>query len=189
MKGLVAIIFVGLLGASVASAEVLCVKNSTKSSKVKNSRVSINLGGQLATSPTTCPAGFKQVADLGQASGLSLLSGQTLTGIFNLSGGNGEGYAADSISFSKPIVAPPTVEVVKPGLTSSTCTGSVSNPTAPAGRLCIYQAYQSNISSIGTYDPTSINFNSASKYGAALYGYASGAGNFFTWGTWAVSAF
>jgi hypothetical protein len=121
---------------------------------------------------------------------LTVLSpGETETGSYDAEGtatAIGD-LASASISFAIPLASSPTPTIVTSGTTAA-CLGSVTAPTAAPGQLCIYEGGGENIGEIGAHDPVNGNGGSASPYGAGLVVDSSGMGNFYSDGTWAVTA-
>ena len=114
----------------------------------------------------------------------TLPSGKTLTGVYaaidHNDGGTAQGY--DSISFQFPLTSPPTVRIVAQGTTTPECQGTVANPTAAAGNVCIYR-WSGNAPvpfspdlSIGSSGKTGLFLNFVAT--SLAYGY----------GSWAVTA-
>jgi hypothetical protein len=175
-----------------AHADVLCVKNSQRIS-VSRSRVNVRLPSLITTATSTCPSGYTQVTPYVKQE----TTRTSFTGLWNLSSTRGGIYADATISFPERLNAAPTQTIfVEAGTTNPTCTGTVSNPTAPAGVLCIYESYGSNMrgnftfryfmySGIGDISESSSN---ASTLGGAMYGYSEDTTTgFYAWGSWAVS--
>jgi hypothetical protein len=67
---------------------------------------------------------------------------------------------------------PPTAE----------CPGSGANPRAQPGHLCLYETFNGNTSSRG------VQAVSDPRSGAEVFASAAGAGNYFTFGSWAVTS-
>ena len=75
--------------------------------------------------------------------------------------------------------------------TSTTCTGTVASPTAPAGDLCIYAGTEELVGAAFKNVTNETGAAGASKFGAAIAfeGTATGEGNkVFALGVWAVTA-
>jgi hypothetical protein len=116
----------------------------------------------------------------------TLPAGQTLKGSFYLLGtaaGAGQ-YASGSISFLYPLAAAATSNFIPAGTSPPAgCPGTVANPQAAAGVLCVYEQASSNAGTKGI-DPGS---GQPVKYGAGLYVASAAAGVFFSDGSWAVT--
>ena len=67
---------------------------------------------------------------------------------------------------------------------ANVCTGNVSNPTAPAGTVCIYPY---SLSNNATYSGFAVPFNN-SRSGFEVRGTASGVGDIYFQGIWAYQA-
>jgi len=108
-----------------------------------------------------------------------LQSGKTLRGHYNMTSsaaGAGE-ITGEQISFGFTLSAAPTR-----GTTVSDCPGSVSNPQAAPGKLCLYDRQRLNI---GSTDPTVFNIDT---HGAEVEDHAAATGGYYDIGTWAVTA-
>jgi hypothetical protein len=118
-------------------------------------------------------------------------SGKTLRGTFAAHGqASGAGAAADAISFIAPISAPPTPHVLEFGDPSTAqCPGTLANPRAARGHLCIYVGSLEN-AVVAVADPVSNVLNQASRFGATVLVLSTGGAgtNFGSRGTWAVTA-
>lgn len=180
------ILLIILLSTSVY-AETLCLKKKIKI-PVVNSKVTVKITNKFIKTATTCPTGYEPVFEPDSG---TLAPGATLTGVYNATGISTQDYAADSISFQKPLSSAPTVEIVRLSSSGTNCTGTFENPTAPSGYLCIYESYSGNLvpgsNGILVYDLAGSLINVASKQGAALYIYKNNSSNFYGWGSWAVT--
>jgi hypothetical protein len=123
------------------------------------------------------------------ALGTQLTSGKTETGVYFAEGTATTiaDLAAASISFPVPLASAPTPVLVSSGPTAN-CQGSASNPAAAPGYLCVYVGTSTNIAVSGIYDPFGGNAGTASAYGAGIVIDSAGSGNFYSDGTWAVTA-
>lgn len=139
--------------------------------------------GQLGAVPATLP------------------SGTTLRGAFFVGGSSAGGneIATGEISFGLRLaVAPVAHFVVQRASSPPACSGSVTAPQAAPGHLCIYEGGHSQTSIRGFRDPAAIgDFEDPVRRdtgarvrpeGAGLVVYATGGGNFYSVGTWAVTA-
>jgi hypothetical protein len=185
------IVTCSLLSASVVFADVLCVKN-----KVGVLQDAINLKKNLKrVTGNTCPAKHTLLMDLSNLVGETgnlpkAATGKTFTGTFS-TGGRATAigdWLSDSINFPTQLANAPVPHVIEDGgLPTTECPGTFSNPSALAGHLCIYVSYQDGVANHTVWSPTTSNSDEASVYGAAIYSYATGAGRFYSWGTWAVT--
>jgi hypothetical protein len=119
-----------------------------------------------------------------------LPSGKTETGVYFAEGTatiTGD-LASASISFAVPLASSPTATIVPSGTTTADCPGSVRTPTAAAGALCVYIGAEQNVGAIAAYDPFGDAGGTASPYGAGVVVDSTAAGNFYSDGTWAVTA-
>jgi hypothetical protein len=104
--------------------------------------------------------------------GSVLPSGQTETGVYFA-----EGTAASA----------PTPAVVTSGGTTD-CPGSVSAPAAASGYLCVYVGINRDIGEEAVYDPYGDSGDTTSRWGAGFIVDSNAPGNFYSDGTWAVTA-
>jgi hypothetical protein len=112
----------------------------------------------------------------------SLRSGQTLTGTYAWAGniGVGEFVPAVPISFPIPLAAGPAVNYLPPASApTAACPGTVDDPTATPGNLCIYGRRQDGAV------PT-IELEGAGRTGVRLFPIDTGDTQYD--GTWAVTA-
>ncbi len=192
IKNTLLVIFLyALLSSSFVSADVICVKNKVP---LVNGEISLKRSVKRVTS-STCPGRHTFLMDLSNLVGETgdlpaAASGKTFSGTF-ATGGTATGvgdFSSDSITFPTKLASDPIPHVVEFGGPATTeCPGSFSIPQALAGHLCIYVGDRSNVENHRIWDPISSNGEDASIYGAAMYAYATGAGRFYSWGTWAVT--
>lgn len=121
--------------------------------------------------------------------GGTLPAGSTETGSWNWNAPVPSQYVIAPISFTIPLAAPlsgANVHYSTEANFSDTCTGTVGNPTAPSGTLCVYREY-----SAGAFQTISPVTQDGSGQGAdvtgALLVEISPAGADFGFGTWAVT--
>jgi hypothetical protein len=85
----------------------------------------------------------------------TLPSGKTLTGVFQATDalpGKAKGFAEATISFTFPLAASPSVEVIQAGGSATEhCPGSAEAPSAASGYLCLFT--MSSTGPVGTYNP------------------------------------
>jgi hypothetical protein len=118
-----------------------------------------------------------------------LPSGKTETGVYFAEGTAttvGD-LASSSISFTVPLASTPTTTIVASGTTPS-CPGSVRAPSAAPGSLCVYVGVTVDAPEMALYDPFGDSGGTASPYGSGVVVDSGGAGNFYSDGTWAVTA-
>ena len=138
----------------------------------------------------------------------TLPPGATETGAWTISeSSSGSLVTSAPISFSIPLAEPieegnarafnqKATEEEEFG--TSGCKGTAAEPTAPAGKLCVYTAYEFSEHAEGVFEPRSFegDFGAASVSGAVLSGpFLLGnlknleePGIVESWGTWAVTA-
>jgi hypothetical protein len=97
-------------------------------------------------------------------------------------------YAWDQISFGFELASAPAEHFLPVGSPStSQCPGTAGNPQAAPGHLCVYEAISDNRSDVIPFGATGTP-SSASRWGAGLWFIPAAAGNFYSYGTWAVTA-
>ena len=99
---------------------------------------------------------------------------------------------AASFAFARQLIAPPiaiAANVIPPGGTSTAnCPGSVFNPEAAPGHLCIYERNRSSlVGSVRVFNTTTHEFFTTTPTGFALLISTSSAGQAWANGRWAVS--
>jgi len=180
----------GQLGKNSVGSKQL-KKNAVTSAKVKNgSLLSADFKAGQLPKGATGPQGSK--GEKGDAGPLlnTLSSGQTLRGSFN--GGNGANAASDlveaSISYPFPLAANVVAHVIQLAeAPPSQCPGTVSNPQAQAGNLCIFVAGKNSAGTVGSYG--TVDGSSDYRFGASVYARSPAATTVSEiWGTWAVTA-
>ncbi|HWX40512.1 MAG TPA: hypothetical protein VN345_05120 [Blastocatellia bacterium] len=94
--------------------------------------------GKQGPSGTTGPEGSPWTV------GSKLPSGKSETGTWAYRGSKENGAVGSaSISFTLPVKpTPPAIEFVYAGKTGTHCVGTAELPTAPAGYLCVYDAFE-----------------------------------------------
>lgn len=125
--------------------------------------------------------------------------GQTLTGAYNLEGTNSaapvgsHSYAGGVISFQFRLAAVPAVHFIPAkGTPPAQCPGSVGNPQARSGNLCIYEVESKNEEGVLAFNPSEPGSKEgASPFGATLSLESTAStkesAGFFSLGTWAVT--
>jgi hypothetical protein len=122
-------------------------------------------------------------------------SGDTLRGTWVVTdravGAAGE-TSESSVSFPFALASAPTVHFVADATAPTPeCPGSLSDPQAVAGHLCVYQsAVHINTSSTTIFDPlvdAASGAAKSSRFGFSMRTTSSGAGVVRTTGTWAVT--
>ena len=123
-----------------------------------------------------------------------LPSGRSETGVYDVvfyvvstSGGRG---GTTAISFPIPLATAPTANLLEAGQPSTAaCPGSVSDPTAAPGELCIYEGVEYNVSGFEETD-TEDDGPGANRFGMGLFVEPGSTldENGYSEGTWAVTA-
>lgn len=151
--------------------------------------------GPAGTAGPTGPAGA--TGSPGPAGELAdtLPSGRTLRGAYAFSGDNTPADSAPAdghISFQIPLPITPVAEVVEKGsAATANCPGSVTNPTARPGVLCVYESAISDNTGLTAFSPETGAHGIATRFGVGLFiTAASGPSsvNRTSKGTWAVTA-
>lgn len=121
-----------------------------------------------------------------------LPSGQTMRGVWGMRDNNqtefGRGY--DGVDFPMPLPAGVLADVVPKNSTTANCTGTVLEPTAAAGRMCVYVGgFSTNGASYDVFPPDGGNGNTdeTGKYGMIVSS-SSNDTDTATYGSWAVKA-
>jgi hypothetical protein len=194
-------LFLALCGGSYAALKL--PKNSVGSKQLKkNSVTSVKVkAGSLLTSDFKRSQRKSLVGPRGPqgATGAAgpvtgnLPSKATLRGVYNVdfvAAGADELHGA-AIDFPLRLPAAPKVEVLAVGAPpTANCAGSVKNPTAAPGYLCVYKNLQNNstVFAVCNLDCDAFPTPDAEAYGAALYLHSTAAGRASVEGTWAVTA-
>lgn len=188
-------LFVALGGASYAATQL--PKNSIGSKQIKKGSIQLNDLSKGARSRLAGAVGARgpvgQTGPAGPAGPQTstLASGQTLRGVFNLdfqaaAGGDGLG---DDISFGLNLPQAPRVEIVDPETTTPNCQGSVQNPQAARGFLCVYEIFEDNTGTFAVCDSECETEGPAAEaWGAEIYLFAKAKGRAFVDGAWATTA-
>ncbi len=120
----------------------------------------------------------------------SLPSGQTLTGVWATDGNAAAGgdAAQTEISFAFPLASSPSTNIVLSGGSSTAaCPGTLANPQATSGNLCLYEDSPTNANTLTTGNPVTNTGNSSSRFGATVNIRSIASGFFGDNGTWAVT--
>jgi hypothetical protein len=97
------------------------------------------------------------------------------------------------VSFAFPLAAPPAVDLVDDGVAPpAQCPGSLANPQASPGHLCVYEspAHQ-NATNLLVVEPTldvASGLGKASRFGFSMRANSIVPGAVRTSGTWALTA-
>ena len=197
-------LFLALSGGSYAAFKL--PKNSVGAKQLKkNSVTSVKVkGGSLLTSDfkksqrtkLVGPRGAQgPVGPAGPAGPVTgdLPSKTTLRGVYNLDfvATATDQIEGGSISFPLRLPAKPTVQVIGiGGAPTANCAGSVANPQAAPGYLCVYKYLETNTTNFAICDLDCSGFPvpTAERTGVLLYLHSTNAARTFAGGTWAVTA-
>ena len=120
-----------------------------------------------------------------------LPAGKTLTGVYAASGSAEgkfpEGLVSTGVSFALPVPGEPVVHYIKAGETTlpEGCKGTVSEPGAEEGNLCVFSQSEVNTASVGA---TLSGSPTLGTIGAKVTGTPAAKGLVVIGGTWAVTA-
>jgi len=201
-RGRAGMVLVFVLGLAVATAATAGASSLITGRQVKDGTIgardlSKSLRKQVKKVGARGPRGLQ--GPKGDAGPLTatLPVGQTLRGVFNL---DAQAAAADqilgqSLSFGLSLRTAPTLVIRPAGAPANTQgPGSVGDPQAPSGVLCVYLFSKSNLKPLLPDFPDGLRFldfpNSnptANNFGAELFIVSAAAGRFFADGTWAVT--
>jgi hypothetical protein len=121
-----------------------------------------------------------------------LPSGKTVRGVYSMSGtaDAASDYGSSPISFGWMLPAAPTAHFIEEGdAAPADCPGTAEMPAARPGHLCIYEGTMTNLAVRGFQDPiTASSGDFVRRYGAEVSGRAAAAGDYWTSGSWAVTA-
>jgi hypothetical protein len=123
----------------------------------------------------------------------NLPAGVTLRGNYMVAGDNAGSTIHNAVSYGLRLSAAPTVNyIVAGGTPPAACPGTVTNPQAAAGNLCVYEIEADNASSFrGVCDAETSGcpLGSASRDGFAVFVAPSTGGTpLYVFGSWAVTA-
>jgi hypothetical protein len=162
-------------------------KNAITSAKVKNHSlraVDFKRGQLPSEIAPQGPAGPP-----GPVTG-DLPAGSTVRGAFNVdfvAAEAGEIQGA-SISFGLWLPQKPTVVVLAPEAPpTAACPGSLTNPAAAPGTLCVYENTSSNATELTVCNAACVG-STAERYGAELFLHATNPGRAYVDGSWAATA-
>jgi hypothetical protein len=97
-------------------------------------------------------------------------------------------FAVDVVSYQFPLPSTPIDRYLAPGAApTAECPGSVDNPKAVPGHLCVYSQKRAGVQT--SFSGDGMGFDALDRYGFAVNVVSSGtAGNFYDYGSWAVTA-
>ena len=117
--------------------------------------------------------------------------GKTIRGttfIFGTASG-GTQYFDGEINFGFSLPAAPTVRYINQGAAPpAQCPGTVANPQALPGNLCIYERLNINGPTRFAYNPLTNGFNASSRFGTGIAVYSGAAGQVEIDASWAVTS-
>jgi hypothetical protein len=112
----------------------------------------------------------------------TLPSGKTLKGHYHVESGEGVPDAGQGYTYQLPLTAPATEHFLASGeKPTAQCPGSVEDPKAAPGNLCIYEGTNH------TNDSVSLG-SEESKFGFGILVSRKAVGGFWSIGSWAVTA-
>jgi hypothetical protein len=160
------------------------VKKLAPKLSVKHAKTADAAAAAVAAVHATSATSATTATTAASATGLPgpLASGQTERGVFGLAGHQTTGtdfISETGISFPIPLAAAPAFNVVI-GAPTTKCPGTVSNPTATAGQLCLYTNLLNNV--------TGLTDDTLEKFGVSVFPLGVTPGNYEVTGTWAVTA-
>jgi hypothetical protein len=122
----------------------------------------------------------------------TLPSGQTLRGVYNnLDIATAAGQSVQTaISFGFTLPTAPTVHWIASGKSApAACPGNAKLPQASPGHLCVYESDHANNDAINTFPIDSHGGAfTAERFGFGVSTRSAGSGEFWSRGTWAVTA-
>jgi hypothetical protein len=201
-------LFLALGGTTYAASSALIARNSVASPQVVNGSLQTKdlskkartaLKGNRGLRGLTGAQGAKGATGAQGVQGVPgpvtgvLPAGQTLRGNYMLSQTNATATNFhNAVSFGLRLSAAPTVHYINNGTAPpAECPGTVADPQAAPGHLCIYETQATNVGAgRGACNPEvgGCPANSASREGFAVYGPVTGAGAVYMFGSWAVTA-
>lgn len=204
-------LFLALGGGAYAATQL--PKNSIGSKQIKKGSIQVNdlskaariqlkgakgatgVKGATGTKGAPGPKGATGAQGPTGPAGLAtttLQSGQTLRGIVNVDteGTKAGQITGSSISFPLSLAKAPTVEILKEGAPpTSNCSGTIKEPTAAPGVLCVYEVAVNNVSQFAICGIECLPESpAASRFGAEIFVHATAVGRYFASATWAVTA-
>ncbi len=195
-------VFLVLCGGTAIAATVVLPKNSVGAKQLKKGAVTPAKLAPAAKAALTGPKGATGPAGPQGPKGETGTSGEkgepgtflsalpsdkTLTGVYGISGQiqtSGDASAEDAISFQIPLPEPPVEDIFIGGAPTTECPGTVNDPTAAPGYLCLYEQSDFGVEPALKAEPTG-----SGKSGFAVFIPGSTVeGPYNDYGTWAVTA-
>jgi hypothetical protein len=118
-------------------------------------------------------------------SNVNLPSGKTIRGVYAVVNTAAAAGSQDQtpISFGFRLASAPGLHYIQKGTPPpAQCPGSASDPQAQPGSLCLYETFNTNTSNRG------VQAVSDPRSGAEVFDSSAAAGNYFIFGSWAVTA-
>jgi hypothetical protein len=114
---------------------------------------------------------------------------QTIQGNYAI-GGSDSNDAWSEIDFGFALASAPEQHFIpEAGVPPAQCPGSVTNPQAMAGHLCVYEENSLNRNDLVIFSGATGDGDTTSRWGAGLWLLPTvSPGNYFSYGTWAVKA-
>jgi hypothetical protein len=193
-------LFLALGGTSFAAASLINGKNikahSIAKSKLTNKAIKQLKGNRGPAGPPGAQGSQGVQGVQGPPGPITgdLPAGVTLRGNYMVAGNNGGSTIHSAVSFGLRLSAAPTVNYVTVGATPpAACPGTVTNPQAAPGNLCVYEVEADNVTSFrGVCDAETsgcLATPTTNRDGFAVYALIQSAGSpLFVFGSWAVTA-
>jgi len=184
----------GMLGPNTVGTKQL-KKNAVISSKVKNrSLLAVDFkAGQLprgAQGPQG-PQGAQGVqGPAGPITG-DAPAGVTLRGTYTVAQTGSTAFTTTEIEFVLRLGAAPTVHYINTGTPPpAECPGTLTNPQATAGNLCLYEGNATNTTNRGVFSPETPGgtIGVATREGAGVFMFPATTSQAYIWGSWAVTS-
>jgi hypothetical protein len=182
-----------------------CVKKKSGSARIVSKKAKCKKGESKLSWNSEGPAGRNGVNGANGSNGKdgaqgkegipgpfgeTLPSGKSETGVYALEGSSSVIQSGWGYPFA--LASAPTFHFIVDGATPpAQCPGSVKDPKAVAGHLCVYEgtAHGGTITSKGVFNPENESFSTASRFGFGFNINNSTPGsNAWSQGTWAVTA-
>ena len=192
-------LFFALGGTSIAAVNAL-PRNSVGTAQLKNGAVTkakiakktiSSLRGLRGLDGPTGPKGDTGAQGIPGPPGpfpdsnVNLPSGKTIRGVYAVVNTAAAAGSQDQtpISFGFRLASAPGLHYIQKGTPPpAQCPGSASDPQAQPGSLCLYETFNTNTSNRG------VQAVSDPRSGAEVFDSSAAAGNYFIFGSWAVTA-
>jgi hypothetical protein len=118
-------------------------------------------------------------------------AGITLRGNYALSSTGSTNFVVDAFTFSLRLPAAPAPHYINvAAVAPAECPGTLTNPQAAPGHLCVYEGNGTNVGTRGVVNTETGGGTTgqASRDGAGIYMFPSTTGHAYIWGSWAVTA-